>query len=396
MVVVSPLKAPYLQAILDAARESGQSEREISRRATGQPSALSMIKTGRVPSTERARRLCDALGLEFYIGPPRRSTIRELKEKLLTPQEQATISPELEQAMEEAVAIRQDEIWREAAGNLDKALRKAQEAAEKIRGELSPSPNPVPVEVARALGLPDTCTVDEALAAVAEAMAALAEQHPGDEAPGAPDEYVPVSDVDGFEFVLFHIRRQALQPWATADRLMGILAANEILTTLVSAVPEGNWVVMDPSYSQPLQNGLFVTMDPALGWDGFAIEHVGKVRDKWLLFSGGPGRKPRPLGKNIRLFGRVAWHGRATSRDIRKLKGKGIFSIAAPRNGRGVRRLTGQRKPERQARPRHAVAAQKMTEKQLGGSNHGRDSCIAGSDRNRWDDDLIRQRPLAP
>ena len=62
---------PYLNTILDAARESGRSEREISRAATGQPAALSLIKTGRVPSVERVRLLCAALELEFYIGPPR-------------------------------------------------------------------------------------------------------------------------------------------------------------------------------------------------------------------------------------------------------------------------------------------------------------------------------------
>ena len=62
---------PYLNTILDAARESGRSEREISRTATGQPAALSLIKTGRVPSVERVRLLCSALDLEFYIGPPR-------------------------------------------------------------------------------------------------------------------------------------------------------------------------------------------------------------------------------------------------------------------------------------------------------------------------------------
>ena len=55
--------------ILEAARASGRSEREISRAATGQPSALSLIKTGRVPSAERTRSLCETLGLEFYIGP---------------------------------------------------------------------------------------------------------------------------------------------------------------------------------------------------------------------------------------------------------------------------------------------------------------------------------------
>ncbi len=67
-----PTPLPYLHTILETARESGRSEREISRSATGQPAAISLIKTGRVPSVERVRRLCDALDLEFYIGPRRR------------------------------------------------------------------------------------------------------------------------------------------------------------------------------------------------------------------------------------------------------------------------------------------------------------------------------------
>ena len=67
--MTAPLR--YLNTILDAARESGRSEREISRTATGQSSALSLIRIGRVPSVERVRLLCAALDLEFYIGPPR-------------------------------------------------------------------------------------------------------------------------------------------------------------------------------------------------------------------------------------------------------------------------------------------------------------------------------------
>ena len=69
-----PVPLPYLNTILEAARESDRSEREISRTATGQPAAISLLKTGRVPSVERVRRLCDALDLEFYIGPRRHSS----------------------------------------------------------------------------------------------------------------------------------------------------------------------------------------------------------------------------------------------------------------------------------------------------------------------------------
>lgn len=60
-----------ISAILEAARDDLRSERAISRQATGQPTAIAMIRSGRVPSIERVRRLCEALGLECYVGPPR-------------------------------------------------------------------------------------------------------------------------------------------------------------------------------------------------------------------------------------------------------------------------------------------------------------------------------------
>ena len=75
-------RLPYLSTILEAARESVRSEREISRAATGQPAALSLIKTGRVPSVERVRQLCEALDLEFYIGPHREQHPPELHQEV--------------------------------------------------------------------------------------------------------------------------------------------------------------------------------------------------------------------------------------------------------------------------------------------------------------------------
>ena len=63
--------SPYVDMILRAARESGRSERDISRAATGQPTAIAMLKTGTTPSAERVRQFCNELNLEFYVGPPR-------------------------------------------------------------------------------------------------------------------------------------------------------------------------------------------------------------------------------------------------------------------------------------------------------------------------------------
>ena len=69
-----------ISAILEAARDDPRSERAISRQATGQPTAIAMIRSGRVPSIERVRRLCEALRLECYVGPPRDPDAERRKE----------------------------------------------------------------------------------------------------------------------------------------------------------------------------------------------------------------------------------------------------------------------------------------------------------------------------
>ena len=63
--------SPLISTLLDAARNDPRSERAISKQATGQPTAIAMIRSGRTPSIERVRRLCAALNLECYVGPPR-------------------------------------------------------------------------------------------------------------------------------------------------------------------------------------------------------------------------------------------------------------------------------------------------------------------------------------
>ena len=64
-----------MQDLLDeierAVRARGWSARQASMRAVGTPELIRDMRRGRVPSVERFRALCDVLGLEFYVGPPR-------------------------------------------------------------------------------------------------------------------------------------------------------------------------------------------------------------------------------------------------------------------------------------------------------------------------------------
>ena len=60
-----------LREIDDALRRHGISARAASIRAHGSPELIRDMRRGHVPSVERLRSLCDSLGLEFYVGPPR-------------------------------------------------------------------------------------------------------------------------------------------------------------------------------------------------------------------------------------------------------------------------------------------------------------------------------------
>ncbi len=67
-----PLHVEDILREIDAALERrGISARAASIRAQGAPEMIRDMRRGHVPSVERLRSLCEVLGLEFYVGPPR-------------------------------------------------------------------------------------------------------------------------------------------------------------------------------------------------------------------------------------------------------------------------------------------------------------------------------------
>jgi hypothetical protein len=61
----------YSNVILAALHRSGRSGREVSLAAVGHESAIRSIKRGMDVRASTLQRLCEELGLEFYVGPPR-------------------------------------------------------------------------------------------------------------------------------------------------------------------------------------------------------------------------------------------------------------------------------------------------------------------------------------
>lgn len=55
----------------DELARSGRTAANVSKEATGSKYAVKQILDGHIPSINRAEKIAHALGLEFYIGPPR-------------------------------------------------------------------------------------------------------------------------------------------------------------------------------------------------------------------------------------------------------------------------------------------------------------------------------------
>ena len=69
---IYPLRVEDILREIDAALERlGISARAASIRAQGAPETIRDMRRGHVPSVERLRSICEVLGLEFYVGPPR-------------------------------------------------------------------------------------------------------------------------------------------------------------------------------------------------------------------------------------------------------------------------------------------------------------------------------------
>jgi hypothetical protein len=88
-----------LEVIERALKAQGKSARQASLEATGAPELVRMMRRGHAPSVERVQALCNTLGLEFYVGPPRDGTPSEIQddaERALIPRPLTSFSSSVE------------------------------------------------------------------------------------------------------------------------------------------------------------------------------------------------------------------------------------------------------------------------------------------------------------
>lgn len=242
--------------------------------------SIRSVLRGRVPSIDRAAEICSALGLEFYIGPPRGKV-----ESVNTPgdsQIEAQLS-ELErhtQGLVRAVA---------AAGGdpIPADLRAALLAERPPRGARGGRPTGQVRETASAPSsdfVPIPFARDVRLAA----------------GPGEPVW-------DETEEMAVSVARAALPPWARPERLRCARVAGDSMTPTVG---DGDLAAIDQGREEPLDGQLFALRTDA----GVAVKRLRRIAGRWHMVSDNPAYEPRPVTRTDRILGQVAWTGPPAAR----------------------------------------------------------------------------------
>lgn len=257
----------------------GISPAEASRKATGHPYLLYSLRKGVNPKYDTLKALCDALDLEFYIGPPREEVDWEMEEYPFSQDEKETLLEAIEKTRKS---------W--------KQLEQELEAVERESSSGTPAPA-VPVEIVRALGLRYDCTLQDAVAAIS-----------------GLEEYVDIKYFTDDDDVI-SVKRRALPTWSAPDRMFFLDADVLNLGSLDWSVPKWHLLILDCSQDTPGHGELFAVLfdHPS----DFVIGRVYEADDKWVVTNSRPEQELRTLGEYDFLIGQVVWHGPENSSDIR-------------------------------------------------------------------------------
>ena len=253
--------------------ETGETPIGAARRAGLPRDAIRSVLRGHPPNLVRAKKICDALGLDLNVGSPHESATRgEVHPSdvgRLTP----TVSQELERHTQGLVRVVA------AAGG-----------------------DPIPPEMRAGLGpgprgrddprkTPVSHTVESETAAVVVPFAANVRFAESDEPVWEETAEMAVS-----------VARSALASWAHPERLR---CARVVDDSMAPAIRDGDLVVLDAGRAEPLDGQVFVVRTG----EGVLVKRLRRTDDRWELESDNPAYEPRVVTDRDRILGQVAWAG---------------------------------------------------------------------------------------
>ena len=270
-----------LAAILQAADADARSDRAISLAATGEESALAAIRRGRVPSVERARALCEVLGLEFYVGLPRVDG---------PPIAAEDDPPEWAGALRDEIVSAKEEV-RAASAEMKSVLQRFAEAgdpeAERQYLDWFAAQHDEDADVFDTEEAPGTQRVN-----VVELSAAA----------GAGAEVLDEEVVGGVWFSRGWLRRRGLD----ATRCVMVRVRGE---SMEPALHDGASVLVDCNHRRRRKDRIFVVRLPD---DGVVVKRAGRDEDGgWTMLSEHPSWEPVPWPKDAVTIGQVVWTARS-------------------------------------------------------------------------------------
>ena len=292
-----PFTAEWIFDLLNQRRlELGLTQTEVTKRALGYDNAdvFQKLRRGSVPSATRLKAACDALGLEFYVGPPR-------GESASAPPEAAGASAQRfsDEALREEIHTLRDTTIA-AIREENKALREEmarREAADRIEATLKEV-------ISRLPRLSQDLEDDSALAEPGGVI-----EFPGarqvavrelDSAAGAGAEVLS-ERVKGYIYFRDEwLSKHRLNP----DKCNVIGVKGESMEPLL---PDGCSILVDHNRRHRRAGHFFVVR----GGDGLVVKKAGKDESGgWLLLSEHPAWKPVSWPGDAEIIGEVKWMAR--------------------------------------------------------------------------------------
>ena len=107
---------------------------------------------------------------------------------------------------------------------------------------------------------------------------------------------------------------EALAPWAQPERLTCVRAVGD---SMKPTIGDGDFVALDHGRTEPLDGQVFAARTDT----GLVVKRLRRRADRWQLVSDNPVYPPRPVSKDDRILGQVAWHGPPTIRSMNDTRG---------------------------------------------------------------------------
>ncbi|MCY4058336.1 MAG: LexA family transcriptional regulator [Gammaproteobacteria bacterium] len=254
--------------------ETGETPIGAARRAGLPRDAIRSVLRGHPPNLLRAKKICDALGLDLNVGSPHESATRGQVHPRDIGGLTRTVSQELERHTQGLVRV----VAAAGGDPIPPEMRAGLGNGPRDRGD----PRKTPVNQ----------TVETETAAVVVPFAASI-------------RFTAESDEPVWEEtaeMAVSVARSALASWARPERLR---CARVVDDSMAPAIRDGDLVVLDAGRAEPLDGQVFVV----LTGEGVLVKRLRRTDDRWELESDNPAYESRAVTDRDRILGQVAWAG---------------------------------------------------------------------------------------